>query len=129
MPFFAFLVAAVAAFATAGAADAAGMEGRYKLTPEADCARVGQDGFLRIEDDVFYGAESQCRMTNPIDVRDMSATLYDMVCTGEGTAWTERAMMVKGADDELILVWDGYAFAYPRCPGPVSRPQPRPIAD
>lgn len=129
MPVAAFLLLAVAALLPARMAEAASMDGRYQLTPDADCTQSGDAGLLRIEDDVFYGTESQCRMTNPIDVRDMSATLYDMVCVGEGTAWTERAIMVKGAEDQLILVWDGYAFAYPRCPGPTVRPRARPAED
>lgn len=105
------------------------MEGRYKLSPDADCSSEADGSLLKIEEDIFYGTESQCRMTNPVEVRDMSATLYDMICTGEGTAWTERALMLQGAQDELILVWDGYAFAYPRCPGPDVRPQPRPVGE
>jgi hypothetical protein len=110
-----------------GGAHAADMDGRYMLTREADCSDLSaSEGLLRIEDGVFYGAESECRMTNGLDVRGMDAMLYDMVCTGEGLTWQERAMVMRGADGGLILVWDGYAFAYPACPGPLSRPRPRP---
>lgn len=102
-------------------------DGRYKLTQDSDCAApAGAPGFLRIENGVFFGAESRCTMANPIEVRDMEATLYDMLCTGEGMTWQERALVMRGAEDDLILVWDGYAFSYPRCPAPTLRPEPRP---
>ncbi|MBT0957331.1 hypothetical protein IV417_08035 [Alphaproteobacteria bacterium KMM 3653] len=103
----------LAALACSPAASA-GFEGRYKFTKEADCAVDGQ--FLRIEEGVFYGAESQCVMANPVNVRDMKAQLFDMTCTGEGSAWTERAMFMEGAEGGLVLVWNGYAFQYDRCP-------------
>ncbi|RDC74033.1 hypothetical protein DLJ49_04980 [Rhodovulum sp. 12E13] len=122
-PVFAF-AAALALGLPAGAEE---YDGRYRIVPGADCAAPeGDPGILRIEDDVLYGAESVCRMTDPVDVRDMDATLYDMVCTGEGMAWRERAMLMHGAEDELVLVWDGYAFAYPACPEAPIRPRPRP---
>ncbi len=106
---------------------AEGYDGRYKLTRDADCAApLGSEGFLRIEDGVFHGAESQCSMTNPIDVRDMEATIYDMLCTGDGLTWSERAIVMRGAEGDLVLVWDGYAFSYPACPRPTMRPRPRP---
>ena len=63
---------------------------------------------------------------NPLDLRDMDATLYDMICTGEGAAWQERAMLMRAASGGLILVWDGYAFEYEACPEPTIRPRPRP---
>lgn len=95
------------------------MDGLYKFSPETDCSVIGGEmGALKIEDGVFYGAESQCRMQNPVNVRDMDAQLFDMNCSGEGALWQERALVMRGADNELILVWNGYAFAYERCPDP-----------
>lgn len=99
-------------------------DGTYKQAANADCGLVGVDGgSLRIADGIFYGVESQCRMTRPVNVVDMEATLYTMQCTGEGTVWTERAMLMKpagsgeaGTPDGLIMVWNGYAFVYEGCP-------------
>ena len=119
-------LALAALLALPAPAQAQDMEGLYKATPEADCDAPGGEGLLAIEDDVFRGFESTCRMTNPLEVRDMDATLYDFVCTAGGTVWQERAIVVEGAAGELILVWDGYAFAYPACPRPPLRPRPRP---
>ena len=92
-------------------------DGLWRASPTTDCSVVGGDGgALKIEDDVFHGAETTCRMTDPVNVRDMDARLFDMVCEGEGTAFTERALMMRAADGGLILLWNGYAFKYDRCP-------------
>lgn len=102
-------------------------DGRYRLTSETECDAGARDGtFLRIKDGLLTGKDSTCRMGNPVEIRGMDATLYDMDCTGGGRAWYERALFMHGAEDELILVWNGYAFAYPRCPLLETRPQPRP---
>jgi hypothetical protein len=93
-------------------------DGVYKQTANAECALVGTDGgALEIKDGIFYGVESECRMTRPVNVVDMEATLYTMQCTGEGSVWTERAMLMKPAEDPdgLIMIWDGYAFVYEAC--------------
>jgi len=100
------------------AASANPFDGVYKQTANAECALVGVDGgALEIKDGIFYGVESECRMTRPVNVVDMEATLYTMQCTGEGSVWTERAMLMKPAEDPdgLIMVWDGYAFVYEAC--------------
>ncbi|MEM1432120.1 MAG: hypothetical protein AAGG09_21900 [Pseudomonadota bacterium] len=105
---------------------ATALDGRYKLTETAQCSAVDDAGILRIEDGMLYGAESRCRMTNPLDVRDMNASLFDMICIGEGTGWEERALLMRAASGGLILVWDGYAFEYEACPKPPVRPRARP---
>ena len=97
-------------------------DGVYRQVANADCALVGVDGgSVKIEDGIFYGVETQCRMTNPVDVIDMDATLYTMQCTGEDQVWTERAMIMNAAGDPgILIVWNGYAFKYDACEGPVE---------
>lgn len=93
-------------------------DGTFRQTANAECALVGVDGgALRIEDGIFYGVEMECRMTRPVQVVDMDATLYTMACSGDGAVWTERAMVMNDAevDGGIIMVWDGYAFRYSRC--------------
>ncbi len=91
-------------------------DGLWRSNPSAECVADGSDGAaLRIEDDVLYGVENECRMTAPVNVRNMSAVLYDMECESEGTAFTERAMFLRAADGGLLLVWDGFAFKYDAC--------------
>lgn len=100
------------------AASANPFDGIYKQNANAECALIGVDGgALEIKEGIFYGVESECRMTRPVNVVDMDATLYTMQCTGEGSVWTERAMLMKPAADPdgLIMIWDGYAFVYEAC--------------
>jgi len=97
-------------------------DGVYKQTANAECALVGvEGGSLKIENDIFYGVEVSCRMTNPVDIAGMDATLYEMQCTGADETWTERAMLMPDADGTgLYMIWKGYAFRYGRCKDPAS---------
>lgn len=99
------------------AAFADAFDGVYKQTANAECSLIGVDGgSLKIEDNIFYGVEVECRMTDPIDIVDMNATLYEMQCIGEGSTWTERAMLMADAEsDGLYMIWNGYAFRYDKC--------------
>ena len=99
------------------AAQATPYDGIYKQAANADCASVGAaDGALQIEDNIFYGVQMECSMARPVDVVDMDATLYTLQCTGDDQNWTERVMLMKKAEDDgLIMIWNGYAFAYERC--------------
>ena len=107
---------ALALFPTLAWAEA--YDGTYRQAANADCANVGQDGgALKIEAGIFYGVEVQCRMSRPVNVTDMDATLYTMICSNADQSWTERAMlMLSGESDGIIMVWNGYAFKYDRCP-------------
>lgn len=93
-------------------------DGVFRQAANADCANIGVDGgALRIEDGIFYGVDVECRMTQPVDVLQMDATLYTMQCTGDDSLWSERAMLMESAEtDGIIMVWNGYVFAYERCP-------------
>lgn len=106
------------AFATLpGLALAGPFEGVYKQTANAECGLIGVDGgALEIKDGIFYGVDVECRMTSPVNVVDMDATLYTMQCTGDDTVWTERAMLMDDKETNgVIMVWNGYAFRYDRC--------------
>lgn len=101
------------------AAFAAPYDGVYRQNANAECGLIGvEGGALLIEDGIFHGVEMECRMTRPVSVVDMDATLYTMQCTGEGSVWSERAMLMADAEEEggLIMIWNGYAFRYSRCP-------------
>lgn len=110
-----YICLAIALGATAAVAGP--YDGVYKQTANAECALVGVDGgSLKIESNIFYGVEVECRMTNPVDLVDMDATLYEMQCSGEGQTWTERAMLMPDAEKTgIYMIWDGYAFRYDRC--------------
>ncbi len=99
------------------AAAALPWDGTYRASADADCAEEG--GSLRIGEGVLHGIDSTCRMTDPVDVLDLDATLYVMQCEGEGQTWDERAMLMKAAEgDAIFLAWRGYVFRYDRCPEP-----------
>lgn len=93
-------------------------DGVYRQVANADCGLVGVDGgALKIANNIFYGVDLECRMTHPVNVVDMDATLFTMQCSGEDDIWTERAMIMDAKDTNgIIMVWNGYAFKYERCP-------------
>ena len=110
-----FLVPALAA--------ATPYDGTYRQSANSECLLVGADGgALKIDDGIFYGVEMECRMTRPVTVVSMDATLYTMRCSGNDQIWTERAMVMNDAEVEggIIMVSDGYAFRYTRCDAPVE---------
>ena len=111
------------ACATAAAAESP-YDGVYRQAANAECALVGIDGgSVRIADGIFQGVEVDCRMTNPVNVLDMDALLYTMQCSGDGQIFSERAMLMNKAEgDGIIMVWNGYAFVYDRCPDPDVTP-------
>lgn len=95
-------------------------DGVYRQAANADCALVGVDGgAVEIRDGIFHGVESECRMSRPVNVLNMDAMLYTMECSAEDDVWRERAFVMEKAEgDGIIMVWNGYAFVYDRCPEP-----------
>lgn len=78
-------------------------------------ADIGMDGgAMAVQNGSFYRIESVCKMTNPVTVRGMNATLFDAVCTGEGESYSFRMMLMKTGDG-LVFVEDGYATTLRRC--------------
>lgn len=110
----------LAALLAPSAAPALPWDGTYRPSEEADCGKVGEEGgAIRVAEGVLQGIGASCRMTEPVDVLDLDATLYVMECEGEGKTWTERAMLMKAAEgDAIFLAWRGYVFRYDRCPEP-----------
>ena len=106
-------------------------DGTYRQAANSECALVGIDGgSVRIADGIFYGVEVSCRMTNPVNVLDMDALLYTMQCSGEDQEFSERAMLMnKAQGDGIIMVWDGYAFVYDRCPDRSTVAPAAPVAE
>ena len=92
-------------------------DGVYRQTSNAECALIGVNGgSVRIASGIFYGVETQCNMTRPVDVNGMNATLYTMECAAGGEQWTERAMLMPTPDGSaLYMIWDGYVFLYSLC--------------
>ena len=99
-----------------GAAAAGAFDGLWRANPAAECVHTGADGgALKIKDDVLYGVGTECRMTLPVNVRDMDAVLFDMACRGTDMEWSDRAMFMHAADGGLFLIWNGFAYKYEAC--------------
>ncbi|MDG3042930.1 hypothetical protein [Roseicyclus marinus] len=95
-----------------GIAAAQDFSGRYHID---SCATGHPEGAMTIAGDRADFYESTCRLTNPVAVRDMGdATLFDMVCTGEGESWSFRALLMRGQDG-LVFVREGQGGTYARC--------------
>ncbi len=108
---------ALASGPTALLAQTPDFDGVWRSDPDTACEAAGGDSApIRIADGVLHGVETECRMTDPQEVRDMEAVLYDMECAAEDdSSFTARAMFLKAADGGLYLIWDGYAFKYEPC--------------
>lgn len=81
---------------------------------------------IRIRDGVLHGLESACDLTNPVPVRDMDATLYDMTCQGEGESWSYRLFAAINNDGTLTLIQNGWTSVMQRCE-PTAPTQADPI--
>ncbi|SDJ40935.1 hypothetical protein [Aliiruegeria lutimaris] len=93
-------------------------DGLYYPTGSAgwDCRTLGADmGALGVLDGFLEGVENRCAMTNPVNVRDLPAVLYDLECSGEGTTYAERVMLMR-SDQGIYVIRDGYVAEWSRCP-------------
>ena len=101
-------------------AEATQFDGTYSIAGDVSVCIVGEGDVagaaLRIHDGVLESIESQCQLTNPTNIRDMDAILFDMVCSGEGMEWTDRVFMKRMPDQSLLIVSNGFFNSYPRCP-------------
>ena len=116
---YCFLALAVLTGAGAAMADTARFDGTYAIDPTARECVVGQGDVpgaaFRIENGQFFGVDSVCRLANPTNIRDMDAMLFDLQCSGEGTQWSDRIMLMKLDDGSLLRVVNGLAFTNPLC--------------
>jgi hypothetical protein len=94
---------------------AQGLDGNYSTGPQA-CGDPGNDGAMAIRGSRIEFWESRCELRDPTAIRDMpSATLFDLVCSGEGETWTYRALLMPSSEG-LVLLREGFATVYARCP-------------
>jgi hypothetical protein len=95
-----------------GLAAAQDFSGLYQL---GACNPSDLEGRIAISGASIQFYESTCQLANPVAVRYMGdATLFDVVCSGEGETWSYRALMMRGQEG-LIMVRQGYALTYQRC--------------
>ena len=89
-------------------------DGTYEVGGCSDAAQ--DDSRVTIDGDTVTFWESTCVASNAVNVRDMGgAQLFDMICSGEGEAWTRRMMFLSGPNDRMVIVQPGFATTYTRC--------------
>ena len=82
-----------------------------------DCESVGVDGgALAVEGDTLRAVENTCTLTEPVEIRDMEAVLYDAACLGEGGA-SEGRIMLMSHDFGLYVIRDGFVLDWIACEG------------
>jgi hypothetical protein len=115
------IFALAGAFASSAAlGDTLQFDGSYAFGAPADGCIVGkgdvQGAAFQIQDGLFIGLESSCRLTNRTAIRDMpSAALFDLECSGEGEVWTERLFLLKQPDGALLWASDRGAAIHQTC--------------
>ena len=57
-------------------------------------------GPSRITRQGFETCEETCSMNNPVSVRGLNATLYDVVCRGDWGGYEHRMLFMKYADGD-----------------------------
>ncbi len=109
--------------ATLGSAVAEGrFDGMYRpagdtYSPQqCDIEWINSDGGpLVIKGGKLHGVESVCEMTNPVNVRDMDAVLFDMECWAEGSPFNYRAMLLRRGDTNLHVITDRWVWEWTAC--------------
>ncbi|TYB81611.1 hypothetical protein [Maritimibacter fusiformis] len=102
--------------ATASATPYDGMfRPNYDFAASWDCTSLGMDGgAVAVQGDKLIGVENTCTLTDPVEVRDMNATLYDAECSGEGETARER-LMLMAHDYGIYVIRDGFVSDWLRC--------------
>ena len=84
-----------------------------------NCIPNEPNGAILIQGDAYGEIEGWCTMANPVEVRDMNATLFDVTCRGDWGSRTDRQlfMLYRDQDDrERLLIVDPYgATEWERC--------------
>jgi len=93
---------------------AGSIQGTWATDPQ-HCSGVYPETQVKITGNTIRFIETTCELTNPTALRDMpEAMLYDMVCSGEGSTWSERAFI--GTDYNGLVVYSrGTARTYRSC--------------
>ncbi len=96
-----------------GAGIAQGYDGSYAL---GDCAAAGE-GAVTLAGATITFYESACRLSGATRLSGFeAATLYEASCAGEGETWQETLLLMPALEDGLVVVAQGWASVYARCP-------------
>jgi len=87
----------------------------YDWASAWDCASVGQDGgALAVEGLTLRAVENTCTLSDPVEIRDMEAVLYDASCAGEGEESAGRIMLMAHAFG-IYVIRDGFVLDWISC--------------
>ena len=83
-----------------------------------DDGMVSNDGGpTRVDERVVSIPEGQCILSNPIEVRGFSATLFDASCQQEDFGHPLQRLMVMKTREGVTLIWpNGYVQELQSCP-------------
>lgn len=73
------------------------------------------DTMLEFTETTYFGFEDTCELTNPVNIRDMDAVLFDAVCNGEGGEKTSRLMIAAEGDERIMLHQHGFTTIFETC--------------
>ena len=73
--------------------------------PPEGCMRTQN----RIKNDSWEQCESTCTIGNPVKIRDMNATLYDLVCEGDWGKRSGRIMFRRAEGSGEVIAVDGFS--------------------
>lgn len=114
----AMAAALVVALVVATAAGAGPYDGAYLTREEIDAGHTCETAEWRtlwFRDDAYdVAGDYECRLANPVPVRDMNAVLYDNACSADGPRDLERIMILTSADG-VWMVSDFGAMELVRC--------------
>lgn len=103
-------------FLSASSVIAGEFDGIYAPNATWDCKAVGMDhGAWEIKDNTMEMTETGCTMSNPVNVRNMDAVLFDLACVESEFEWSSRVMLMH-TDDGLLAISKGNATRWKRCP-------------
>lgn len=101
------------------AAPAGPFDGRYRpnydWAESWDCKSAGvPGGALMISGDTYLAPGADCTLSNPVEVRDMTAVLYDISCKSPDGPERQR-VMILAHEFGIYVVADGLVLDWLRC--------------
>lgn len=66
-------------------------------------ACVAPEYMLEITETTFFDYEDTCKLSNPVNIRDMVGILLDTSCDGEGGKTTGRILITTEGADMIML--------------------------
>lgn len=83
--------------------------------PAEACSQFGMtDAAIEIESNRVTFFETVCTLSNPVDIREMPATIYEAACNMEGEMSNER-MIIYEVLGGIAILHAGAARTYMRC--------------